>query len=75
MSNFHEDIENSLFMPPLLLLRMLVFAGENHLTEDYMVTDKTMGLLKQHLRETGGKVYTGRRLMIQHIVSQYQTND
>ena len=58
-------------MPPLLLLlllRMLVLAGENHLTEDYVVTDKTMGLLKQHLRETGGKVYAGR-LMIQHIVS------
>lgn len=32
--------------------------GENYKTEGYVVTDKTMGLIKQHLKETGGKVVT-----------------
>ena len=31
--------------------------GENHLTEGYVVTDNTMHLLRQHLEQTGGKVY------------------
>ena len=30
--------------------------GENHLTEGYVVTDRTMDLLRQHLEKTGGKV-------------------
>ena len=30
--------------------------GENHLTEGYEVTEKTMDLLKQHLQQTSGKV-------------------
>ena len=36
----------------------LLTVGENHLTDDYIVTEKTMNLLRQHLQETGGKVYT-----------------
>ena len=36
----------------------LLTVGENHLTDDYIVTEKTMDLLRQHLQETGGKVYT-----------------
>ncbi|CAF0733153.1 unnamed protein product [Brachionus calyciflorus] len=32
--------------------------GENYKTEGYVITDKTMGLLKQHVKETGGKVVT-----------------
>ncbi|RNA15970.1 glutamine--tRNA ligase [Brachionus plicatilis] len=32
--------------------------GENYKTEGYVVTDKTMSLLKNHLKETGGKVIT-----------------
>ena len=30
--------------------------GENHLTEGYVVTDKTESLLQEHLERTGGKV-------------------
>ena len=30
--------------------------GENYLTEGYVVTPKTMDILKQHLKETGGMV-------------------
>lgn len=32
--------------------------GENHKTEGYVITDKTLDLLKKHLEETGGKVVT-----------------
>ncbi|KAJ8302256.1 hypothetical protein KUTeg_021243 [Tegillarca granosa] len=32
--------------------------GENYKTAGYVITPKTMDLLKQHLKETGGKVYT-----------------
>ena len=32
--------------------------GENYKTEGYVVTDNTMELIKQHLKETGGKVMT-----------------
>jgi glutaminyl-tRNA synthetase len=32
--------------------------GENYKTEGYVITDKTMDLLKKHLEETGGKVVT-----------------
>lgn len=32
--------------------------GENYKTDGYVVTDKTMDLLKEHLKITGGKVYT-----------------
>ena len=30
--------------------------GENHLTEGYVVTERTMALLHRHLEQTGGKV-------------------
>lgn len=30
--------------------------GENYKTEGYVVTPKTMELLKKHLEETGGQV-------------------
>ena len=32
--------------------------GENYKTDGYVITDKTMDLLKKHLKETGGKVVT-----------------
>ncbi|KAH3819313.1 glutamine--tRNA ligase-like isoform X1 [Dreissena polymorpha] len=32
--------------------------GENYKTAGYVVTEKTMDLMKQHLKETGGKVYS-----------------
>lgn len=32
--------------------------GENYKTQGYVVTDKTMDLMKKHLKETGGKVVT-----------------
>ncbi|CAI8010047.1 Glutamine--tRNA ligase [Geodia barretti] len=32
--------------------------GENHLTEGYVVTDKTQALLQEHLERTGGKAVT-----------------
>jgi glutaminyl-tRNA synthetase len=32
--------------------------GENHKTVGYIITEKTMDLLKRHLQETGGKVVT-----------------
>jgi glutaminyl-tRNA synthetase len=32
--------------------------GENYKTEGYVITDKTMDLMKKHLKETGGKVVT-----------------
>jgi glutaminyl-tRNA synthetase len=32
--------------------------GENYKTEGYVITDKTMDLIKQHLKETGGQVVT-----------------
>lgn len=32
--------------------------GENYKTEGYVVTDKTMGLIKEHLKATGGRVVT-----------------
>ena len=31
-------------------------AGENYKTEGYVVTPKTMDILKQHLKITGGQV-------------------
>lgn len=37
---------------------LLDSSGENYLTEGYVVTPKTMELLKQHLKETGGKVHS-----------------
>ena len=36
--------------------------GENYLTEGYVVTPKTMDLLQQHLKETGGMVCVGGRV-------------
>jgi glutaminyl-tRNA synthetase len=30
--------------------------GENFKTDGYVIHDKTMDLLKQHLKETGGQV-------------------
>lgn len=33
-----------------------MFPGENYKTEGYVVTPKTMELLKKHLEETGGQV-------------------
>ena len=30
--------------------------GENYLTDGYVVTPRTLDLLKRHLEETGGKV-------------------
>ncbi|XP_052780975.1 glutamine--tRNA ligase-like [Mya arenaria] len=32
--------------------------GENYKTSGYVITPKTMDILKQHLKETGGKVYS-----------------
>lgn len=32
--------------------------GENYKTEGYVITDKTMELMKEHLKQTGGKVVT-----------------
>ena len=32
--------------------------GENYKTEGFVITDKTMELMKKHLKETGGKVVT-----------------
>jgi glutaminyl-tRNA synthetase len=32
--------------------------GENYKTVGYVITPKTMDLLKQHLKEVGGKVHT-----------------
>jgi len=32
--------------------------GENYKTDNYVITDKTMDLLKKHMKETGGKVFT-----------------
>lgn len=32
--------------------------GENYKTEGYVVTDKTMELMAEHLKQTGGKVVT-----------------
>lgn len=32
--------------------------GENFKTDGYVLTDKTMGLIENHLKETGGKVVT-----------------
>ena len=32
------------------------FVGENYKTDGYVVTDKTMDLLKEHLKITGGQV-------------------
>ena len=40
------------------LKRDALFQGENYKTEGYVVTDKTMDLMKKHLKETGGKVVT-----------------
>ena len=42
-----------------LAMVVVVFSpsGENYLTEGYVVTPKTMELLRQHLMETGGKVH------------------
>ena len=36
----------------------LEIVGENFKTDGYVVTDKTMTLIQQHLKETGGKVVT-----------------
>lgn len=33
-----------------------LFAGENYKTEGYVMTPKTMDLLREHLKKTGGKV-------------------
>ena len=38
------------------LLLTTTALGENHKTEGYVVTPKTMELLRNHLKETGGKV-------------------
>lgn len=35
---------------------VILDAGENYKTEGYVVTPRTMDLMKQHLRETGGIV-------------------
>ena len=43
----------------LLLNKYLLscqLAGENYKTDGYVVTDKTMDLLKEHLKITGGQV-------------------
>ena len=39
-----------------VLLYVHVHTGENYLTSEYVVTPKTMDILKRHLKETGGKV-------------------
>ena len=39
-------------------MQHVLCAGDNHLTEGYVVTPKTEELLKKHLEETGGKVCT-----------------
>ena len=38
---------------------LLPGAGENYLTDGYVVTPKTMDLLSQHVKVTGGKVHIG----------------
>ena len=35
---------------------MMLSLGMNHLTNNYVVTPKTMELLQKHLEETGGQV-------------------
>ena len=41
------------------LLYMHVFhVGENFKTDGYVITPKTMDLIKEHLRQTGGKVHS-----------------
>ena len=37
----------------------VLLLGENYLTEGYVVTPKTMDILKQHLKDTGGMVGGG----------------
>lgn len=36
----------------------MFLSGENYKTDGYVITEKTMDLLAQHLKETGGKVVT-----------------
>lgn len=42
----------------MLMFPCCLLPGENYKTEGYVVTPKTMELLKKHLEETGGQVKT-----------------
>ena len=46
---------NHIFLWSLFICQF-VFVGENYKTDGYVVTDKTMELLKEHLKITGGQV-------------------
>jgi glutaminyl-tRNA synthetase len=35
---------------------IVFFPGENYVTEGYVVTPKTMDLMREHLKKTGGQV-------------------
>lgn len=37
--------------------------GENHITDGYVVTPKTMDLLKEHLKITGGQVRNLKKIL------------
>lgn len=42
----------------LIKQKNMFLSGENYKTDGYVITEKTMDLLAQHLKETGGKVVT-----------------
>jgi glutaminyl-tRNA synthetase len=44
--------------PRLTQTSCMLPKGENYKTEGYVITDKTMELMKQHLADTTGKVFT-----------------
>ncbi|CAD5228485.1 unnamed protein product [Bursaphelenchus xylophilus] len=54
-----EEEEGAETMEELLKKKALFHkVGENFKTDGYVVTPKTMGLLKEHVRRVGGKVHT-----------------
>ena len=62
-AKFHKPGKNEWKISRFLSIKTLqqfiftiVILGENYLTPGYVVTPKTMELLKEHLKQTGGKV-------------------
>ena len=55
--NFHKPGIN-LSYSFIYYVALKLINRENYKTEGYVITDKTMDLMKKHLKETGGKLVT-----------------
>ena len=54
--NFHKPGSDHVIWQEITWCKIHLWLGMNHLTDNYIVTPKTMQLLQKHLEETGGQV-------------------